>query len=69
MESKSVCLNDFLSGEDLIRVCKIGPDVDRLEAEVIRPQLAVINQKLGQENNARYLAYAVAHVLRLAGVS
>lgn len=32
-------------------------------AEVIEPNMAEINRKLGQENDAGYLAYAVEYVL------
>ena len=32
--------------------------------EIITPNLARINAALGQENDARYLAYAIEHVLR-----
>ena len=35
--------------------------VAKIQAEVIEPNMAAINAKLGQENDARYLAYAVVH--------
>ena len=34
-----------------------------IQALVIEPNLAAINGKLGQENDARYLAYAVVYAL------
>lgn len=34
--------------------------------QVITPNIATINQKLGQENDPMYLAYAVEYVLSLA---
>ncbi len=39
--------------------------------EVIQPNIAEINHKLGQENDARYLAFAVEYVLvqAAAGIS
>jgi hypothetical protein len=41
----------------------------RICDEVIAPNLAEINRKLGQENNAMYLAYAVEYVLTQIKVS
>ena len=40
--------------------------VDQIQAHVIEPNMAAINAKLGQENDARYLAYAVVYVLSQA---
>ena len=37
--------------------------VAKIQAQVIEPNMATINEKLCQENDARYLAYAVAYVL------
>ena len=36
--------------------------VAKIQAEVIEPNMAAINGKLGQENDARYLAYAVVYL-------
>ena len=36
--------------------------VERIESEVIAPNMAAINAKLGQQNDARYLAYVVVYV-------
>lgn len=41
--------------------------VDQIQARVIEPNLPAINAKLGQKNDARYLAYAVVHVLLQVG--
>jgi hypothetical protein len=37
---------------------------DRITAEIIEPNLARINEATGQENDARYLGYAIEFVLR-----
>jgi hypothetical protein len=37
--------------------------VAEIQAQVIEPNIAAINAKLGQENDPRYLAYAVVYVL------
>lgn len=41
--------------------------VAKIQAQVIEPNMRAINGKLGQENDARYLAYAVAYALSQAG--
>lgn len=40
--------------------------VAEIQAKVIEPNMKAINAKLGQENDPRYLAYAVVHVLSQA---
>ncbi len=63
MNRKTVAIGDFVTPEMFELIKEIGADVDRLEREVIRPNLEEINRKLGQENNSRYLAYAVVHAI------
>lgn len=41
----------------------MGRAVERVDAEVIAPALSAINARLGQENDARYLAYAVVYAI------
>ena len=65
---KTVTLPQFLT-EAQIReaVCLYeahGDDaVPQIQAQVIEPNIDAINEKLGQENDARYLAYAVVYAL------
>ncbi len=40
----------------------------RITAEIIEPALERINKKTGQENDARYLGYAIEFALRAAMV-
>lgn len=61
-----VSVGDFLTQEQAAKAIKLWAKhgsgkafVDACVAEVIEPNLTQINAKLGQENNARYLAYAV----------
>lgn len=51
----------------LYRTARPGTFAATLDAEIITPNLARINAALGQENDARYLAYAVEYVF-LQGV-
>lgn len=67
---QTTSLDQFLTSEQLEHCCAIwvecaGNDilfVGRVEVEVMLPNMAEINRKIGQENNARYLAYATYYV-------
>ena len=64
--TKSVTLHDFLTDEQIALAVKLykAHDMDaigKIQAQVIEPNMATISAKLGQENDARYLAYAVVH--------
>lgn len=66
---KQVTLADFLSQNQIETAAKIvnetetgKPRIDRIKTEVIEPAIGEINQKLGQENDPTYLAYAVEYV-------
>jgi len=66
-QSKSVTLSDFLTDEQIDEATTLyadhGDSVAQIQARVIEPNMAAINAKLGQENDARYLAYAVVYAL------
>jgi hypothetical protein len=60
-------LPQFLTDAQIAQAVKLyeahGMDaVAKIQTQVIEPNMAAINTKLGQENDARYLAYAVVHV-------
>lgn len=65
-------LKDFLTEKNIQDCIKIygtdyaGNSVKRIKNEVILPNLETINKKIGQENDATYLAYAVYYVLSKA---
>lgn len=59
MAMKMVKIGDFVTDAMMAQIRVIGADVRRLEAEVIRPNMAEINRKLGQENDPTFLAYAI----------
>ena len=66
MTMKAMTLPQFLTEDQIAHAVKLyeahGMDaVGKIRAEVIEPNMAAINQKLGQENNATYLAYAVVY--------
>ena len=65
---KTMALPQFLTAAQIYEadnLFKVYGDraVAKIQALVIEPNLATINVKLGQENDARYLAYAVVYVL------
>jgi hypothetical protein len=66
---KTINIGDFLSTVQMRQAIALyqqersGAFVDRLVEQVILPNMAQINRKLGQENDPRYLAYAVQYAL------
>lgn len=63
--AKTVTLYDFLTPAEIERASALydaappGTFARLCEQEIIKPCLARINTALGQENDARYLAYVV----------
>lgn len=64
---KTVALPDFLTEAQLSRAqqCQSAKEIAE---KVIEPNLAEINRKLAQENDAMYLAHACEMVFRQAGI-
>ena len=67
--TKQVSLLDFLTEAQIEKArdiyCKhkdSGHVASLIETNVIQPNMAEINRKLGQENDARYLAYCCEYV-------
>lgn len=65
---KTMTLGSFLSDAEIATAVVIFKQDRnnfhaRVLSEIIEPNMARINKSLGQENDARYLAYAVEHVL------
>jgi hypothetical protein len=66
-QPKYFTLPDILTDVQIAHALRLykahGMDaVTKIQVEVIEPNIAAINAKLGQENSSRYLAYAVMHV-------
>ena len=73
---KTMTLPDFLTEDQIAEAVRLyeahAEGIDATEEileRVIEPNMAAINAKLGQENDARYLAYAVVYVLSQAAQS
>jgi hypothetical protein len=67
--SKTVSITQFLTEPQILLARRLyaasrdqGDAVAQIHAQVIEPNLAAINEKLGQENDAHYLAYAVVYI-------
>ena len=60
---KYVKLGDMLTDAQIQRCCELYPDNERIRDEVIKPNLAAINARVGQENDASYIAYAVLYAI------
>lgn len=63
-------LPDFLTEQQIEAASKLyeqlkdtGRFADECAKQIIEPNIAEINRKIGQENDPRYLSYAVEHVL------
>ena len=65
---KTCTLTEFLTDAQIAEAALLY-EIDSIDAtkkilkRVIEPNMVAINAKLGQENDARYLAYAVVYVL------
>ena len=68
---KNVTLPQFLTDAQIAKAVMLY-EIDGIDAteqileRVIEPNMAAINAKLGQENDPRYLAYAVVYALSQA---
>ena len=68
MTKRSVRIEEFVTDEMFEQIKAIGPDAARIATEVMEPNMAEINRKLGQENDAHYLAYAVVYAMGKTGL-
>jgi len=59
---KKICMNDFLTDLEIKKVMKLKK-AKLICEEIIKPNLDRINKKLGQENDAMYLAYACEYTV------
>jgi hypothetical protein len=79
MADKQVTLDDFLTQDEIDKAVAIFKECRKADhptplrrfnarcvSEIIKPSMERINAKLGQENDAGYLAYMVEYVLREA---
>jgi len=60
---RTVRLGDFLTDAQIARCRALYPDRRRIRDEVIAPDMVAIDRRLGQENDAGYLSYAVIYAI------
>jgi hypothetical protein len=60
---KMIRLGDMLTDEQVQRCAALYPNRERIRDEVVKPNMAEIDRKLGQENDPDYLSYAIVYVL------
>ena len=60
---KTISIGDMLTDEQIQRCGALYPSRERIRDEVILPNMAEINRRLGQENDPDYLSYAIVYVL------
>lgn len=65
-----ITIDQFLTPAEIEKACRLyselkdtGTYAKTIETEIIEPNIERINQALGQENHAGYLAYAVEYVM------
>ena len=63
-----ITIDQFLNKEQIKKAIQLrkAKDICKL---IIEPNLKDINKKLGQENSATYLGYAVEYAINQSGVS
>jgi hypothetical protein len=59
---RTVTLGDFLTDDEIAEAARLRDHAKILE-QIIAPNLERINAALGQENDARYLAYAIEYAV------
>lgn len=71
---KAITLKDFLTNAQIQQAWEIYEEetpkfratfAKRCEREIIEPNIGVIEMKLGQQCDSRYLAYCVEHIFNL----
>ena len=70
---KTVALADFLSPQQIKAAEKLYKDPDTFHNNVVKqilvPNMSDINRKLGQENDAGFLAYAIEYIFMKANAA
>ena len=62
-DQKMITLPDFLTDKQIQHCIDLYPDRQRIRDEVIVPNMAEINRRLGQENDPDFLSYAIIYVI------
>lgn len=65
---KTITVGQFLTDQEIAKAIKIFREDhsnfhERVRTEIIEPNIGRINAALGQDNDARYLTYAVEYAM------
>lgn len=60
---KTIRITDMLTEEQIEQCVALHPSRERIRDEVVKPNMAEIDRKLGQENDPDYLSYAIVYVI------
>lgn len=63
---KQVRIGDIFTDADIKRAYALDLDPGAIERVIVRPLMDKINEVTGQENHARYWAYALIYALNQA---
>lgn len=66
-DHKCIELGKVFDRGQLDAILRIGNDPARVTREVIEPAMTQINERTGQENDARYWGYMICAILEQAG--
>lgn len=70
--TRRIAIQDFLTVSEIERaanlyaICKPGTFAEQCADEIITPVIARINASLGQDNDPKFIAYMIEHVLSQA---
>jgi len=60
---KTIRLSDMLTDEQIQQCAALYPNRERIRDEVVKPNMAELDRRLGQENDPDYLSYTIVYVL------
>lgn len=66
MRSCAISLGEIFT-DDQLRTAELCLSVEELRERVVEPNIAQINERIGQENDVRFLAYMLGAALMAQG--
>lgn len=61
---KKIAIQNFLTDAQIKRACELKA-AKEINKEIIGPNIALINAKLGQENDPMYISYMIEYAVSL----
>ena len=60
---KKITIGELFTEEELQKAFRLS-DVNKIEAQIVKPAIARINQITGQENDSKYWAYCLVYMIQ-----